>query len=341
MQDKQINDSQAANLLAEKDQEIARLNAELTRRDDVLSQEQRARLASDAMDRQQLLLPPEANPGQCFARAFMPPQYEIETVRVLKSDASNKIEITPTRYQWVQEQVLVKEASERLEVVPAQYDWVEEKVLVQPAGKKYVAVPAQYRSDSERVLDKPEHTVWKKGSGPITRIDEATGEIMCLVTVPATYKTVAQRVLVEDATVKEVEIPAEYKVVRKRVMKTPPSTRKVVIPAEYMAVKVRKLVEPPSTNVVEIPAQYETVMRQNMTVEGRMEWRPVLCRTNLTSDIVRRVQTSLDNAGYAPGTIDGILGKQTLAAIKRYQQDKELATGELTIETLESLNIAL
>ena len=58
--------------------------------------------------------------------------------------------------------------------------------------------------------------VWKKGTGPIQRIDESTGEIMCLVEVPATYKTISKEVLVSPATTRTVEIPAVYKTVSVR-----------------------------------------------------------------------------------------------------------------------------
>ena len=44
---------------------------------------------------------------------------------------------------------------------------------------------------------------------------------MCLVEVPATYKTVTKTVLKTPATTRKVETPAEYTTVRKQVMKTP------------------------------------------------------------------------------------------------------------------------
>ena len=64
------------------------------------------------------LLPPDAKPGECYARAFVSPTYGNETARVLKREASERVEIVPARYDWVEEKVLVKDASERLEVVP-------------------------------------------------------------------------------------------------------------------------------------------------------------------------------------------------------------------------------
>lgn len=51
-----------------------------------------------------------------------------------------------------------------------EFEWVEERVLVKPARKE-----------------------WKPGRGEVERVDNATGEIMCLVEVPAEYKTVRKR----------------------------------------------------------------------------------------------------------------------------------------------------
>lgn len=333
------NSSTAANmvdarLLAEKDQEISTLNNQLDSMEANLVQarNQSANVTTE-------LLPPDAKPGQCYARAFVPPTYKSESVRVLKNEASQRVSTTPARYDWVEERVMVKDASERLEVVPASYEWAEERVLVKPASKRIEVVPARYETVTERILDKPEHTIWKKGSGPITKVDEATGEIMCLVTVPATYKTINKRVLVSKETTRDIEIPAEYKTVRKQVMKTPPTTRKIVIPAEYKTVKVRKLVAEPTSQVTEIPAEYTSVTKSEMVTDGRIEWRPVLCKTNTTPEIISKLQSALSNAGYNPGPIDGVLGHQTLNAVSQYQKAKGLPTGGLTIGTLESLKV--
>jgi outer membrane murein-binding lipoprotein Lpp len=332
-------------MIAKKDKEIAQLNSQVNQMKQSLTDEQRARMAAEASQSSQSssgeleLLPPNAKPGECYARAFVPPVYKTESVRVLKSEASERIDVIPEKYELVNEQVLVKEASERLEVVPATYEMVTENLMVKPAGTKIVTIPAKYRTETERVLDKPEHTIWKKGSGPITKIDDATGEIMCLVTVPATYKTVSRQVLDTPAGTRQIEIPAEYKTVKKRVMKTPPTTRKVVIPAEYKTVRVRKLVDSAKTTRTPIPASYSTVDKRALVAEGHMEWRPVLCKTNMTSGIVQRIQVALKKSGHNPGPIDGVIGRETIAAVKSYQRAKGLATGGITMQTLESLGV--
>ncbi|MGB5440500.1 MAG: peptidoglycan-binding protein [Gammaproteobacteria bacterium] len=334
-------------MIAQKEAEIARLSSQVNQMKQSLTAEQRARMAAEAsmattpVSTDMDLLPPNAKSGECYARAFAPPVYKTENIRVLRSDASESITVIPEKYEWATEKVLVREASERLEVIPAVYETVSEKLMVKPAGKKIVTVPAKYRTDTERMLDKPEHTIWQKGTGPITRIDDATGEIMCLVTVPATYRTVSKQVLVTPATTQEVAVPAQYETVTRRVMKTPPTTRKITIPAEYKTVRVRQLAEPAKTVRTPIPASYGTVQKRELVKEGRMEWRPVLCRTNITPEIVRRIQTALKNAGHNPGPIDGVIGRETMAAVRSYQQSKRLATGGLTIKTLESLGVKI
>ena len=101
------------------------------------------------------LLPPDARPGQCYARVFVPPKYETEKLTVLKSEASERVEIIPAKYEFTEEKVLIKEASQKVEVVPAQYDWAEEKVLMKPAATKLLEVPAEYEVVEEKVLVRP------------------------------------------------------------------------------------------------------------------------------------------------------------------------------------------
>jgi peptidoglycan hydrolase-like protein with peptidoglycan-binding domain len=141
---------------------------------------------------------------------------------------------------------------------------------------------------------------------------------MCLVEVPASYKTVRKQVVVKPATVREIEIPAEYQ-----------------------TVKVTKMVSPPQEKRISIPAEYETISRTEKVSDGYMEWKRVLCETNLTPDMVSKIQDALMKAGYDPGPVDGMLGAQTQSAIQSYQKSKGLAEGDLTYETVESLGVMI
>lgn len=298
--------------------------------------------AGSAIAQQQTpLLPPNPLPGHCYARVFVPPQYAERTEQVLVHEASEKVEIVEAQYEWVEEKVLVKEETEKFELVPATYKTVEEEVLVEPESIELVDVPAEYETIEERVLVKEAYTTWKKGTGPITRIDQGTGEIMCLVTVPAEYKTVEKTVLKTPATTKEIVVPAVYKTVKKEVVDVPASTQTVVIPAKYETVKVKTLVEPAKVNRTTIPAEYETVTKVEKVSEGHMEWREILCETNVTPDVIKAMQAALTDQGHYRGPADGRIGPMTRQAVVAYQEAQGLASGELTIETLKSLGVSL
>lgn len=284
------------------------------------------------------LLPP-AEPGQCYARVFVPPTYETRTEQVLKRGASESLKVIPTTYETAKEQVLVEAASSRIEVIPAEYGWAEEQVLVKAASTRLEEVPAQYEWQEEKVLVKAAHTIWKKGEGPIQKIDSATGEIMCLVEVPAEYKTVRKKVQIAPPGTREVAIPAEYKTVKRQIMTKEPTTRTIEIPAKYKSVTVRRVATPAREQRTPIAAEYQTVSKRVQVSEGEMAWRQILCKTNTTSDVVRRMQRALQSAGYSPGPIDGIVGRETLAALKGYQNEKGLPQGGVTLTSLKSLGV--
>lgn len=286
-------------------------------------------------------LPPNARPGECYARVFVPPSYQTESEQIVVRQASEKVEVIPAQYGTIEETVLVKEESEEIRVIPARYDWVEEKVLVEEASERLITVPAVYGTESEQLMVHPAYTTWKKGRGPIEKIDQATGEIMCLVEVPAEYKTVTKTVVVQPETTRKEVIPAKYKTVKRQVVVEPARVEKIEIPAEYSTVSKQMLVQPASERRIAIPAEYSTVSKQIKVGDGRIEWRPILCETNATADVIADIQKALMNRGHNPGRFDGVLGQETMSAVDSFQRANGLVTGQLTMETVNALDVSL
>ncbi|MEE9447317.1 MAG: peptidoglycan-binding domain-containing protein [Arenicellales bacterium] len=322
--------------------------------------------------------------GVCYHEHYRPAQYSTEQAQVLVSQASESVSVQAAQYEMVEERVLVREASTRLEHVPAQYDTV-----------------------TEQVIDKPAHTTWKKGTGPIQRIDSATGEIMCLVEIPETYKTITRTVMVSGPTTRTIDIPAEYKTVSVRklvsapaehrqaipavyntventvmdsaasfvwhdvhnldepaatrtghkicVVETPPEyktvektvlvaaarTETIEIPAEYDTISVTKVVSPAQENLRTIPAEYGSVDHQELVTKGFMEWRSILCDTNMTRARVTDIQNALRVKGFNPGVIDGIIDVDTMRAVNAYQRATNLPVDEyLNIATVQALGVS-
>ena len=287
-------------------------------------------------------LPQNAEPGSCYARVLVPGEYLTVTDKVLSKSARMKVDIVPARYETVSEQVMVEKGSLQLKVIPAEYGFVTERVMVEPARKRLVHVPAQYELINERVMIKPASAVWKRGTGPNQKIDEATGEILCLVETPAQYQSVSKSVLKTPSSTHEVEDPPVYKTIKRRVITTPARTEMVDTPSKYKTVQVTKLIEPAHEKRTPLLAQFQTVTKQVKVTEDRMDWQEILCETNLTHDKVGFIQRSLDWFGFSPGPIDGVLGPQTMAAVNAFQKDHGLTvTNYLTVYTVAALGVEL
>ena len=290
---------------------------------------------------QSSLLPPNAKPNHCYARVVVPAVYETEKETVLVAEESERVTVIPAQYETVTERVVVEEAYEELRVIPATYKTVIEQVLVSEASTELRTIPAEYRTVTEEVMVSPAYTTWEKGRGAIERIDQATGEIMCLVEVPAEYKTVTRQELVSPERTVEVDVPAQYKTVTRRVVDQPARTEKVTVPAVYETVEVVREVRKPQKQVTKIPAEYAEVTKQRMVSDADLEWREILCETNTTEDVVRRLQVALEQKGYDPVWIDGVYGDRTRNAVIQYQKDNGLPYGQLTMGTLQHMGVEL
>lgn len=290
------------------------------------------------------LTPANARAGECYARVQLPARYDTRSQSLLKSGASQRVEVSPARFEWTEETKLIRPAYEKIvKVLPAQYRTVQERVLVKPASEQVIAVPATYKTVTEQVLVRPAHTEWKRGRGAFERVDSTTGEIMCLVDVPAEYKTVSQRVVDQAAGTRSVPVPAQYESVSRQELVKEAEVIKETVAAEYETVRVQKLVSPASERRIEIPAQYQQVSQRVLVSPERAEWAQVVCKTNEESELIRQVQTELKKRGHHPGPVDGVFGPLTVAGVRSFEQASGLPqapVGAIPYATLDKLSVA-
>jgi hypothetical protein len=207
-----------------------------------------------------------------------------------------------------------REASCRFELIPAKYEWVEEKVLVKEASTRVEEIPAKFETVEDTILDVPAHTLWQRGCMGEDCPSGAIGDVWCLV-----------------------EVPAKYKTVQRSALKTPATTREIPVPAEYETVRVQRLVSGAQVKRIDIPAEHVDVTKEVIVEPGRFEWQQVLCETNLTEGRITQIQEMLKKVGHDPGAINGQLTKETMIAIDAFQKANGLATGALTVETVQAL----
>ncbi len=167
-----------------------------------------------------------SQPGDCYKEYFVPRKFKTTT-----------------------EDILVQNEHNKTEVIPAEFEIVEKTIVTKAASKKTVEIPAVYEETEEQVLVEAEKTVWKKGQNPAQKISGATGEIMCLVKIPAKYKTI-----------------------KKRILKAPATTEIIEVPEETQVIKVKKLLTDTQIKNIPMPAVYETIEKTQVESEASFSW---------------------------------------------------------------------
>lgn len=284
-------------------------------------------------------VPPNPLPGECYAQITLDPVYEAIDEQIILEEARTETRIIPAVFGDVQEEVVIREQSIEFVITPATYQTVTEEIVVRPEARRLIPVEPVYETVLEQVEILPARTVWKPGRGPIERIDNMTGEILCLVEEPAVYETVERRVMVSPATTREEIIPALTETVTREILDQPASVEERIVPAQTQLITRRVEVQPAREELVEIPALTRTIQRQTLVRQGRTEWRSILCETNTTPDIVRQIQTALNERGYSPGRIDGAMGPRTTSAVDAFQRANGMSGSGITMETLALLGI--
>ncbi|XCN75034.1 MAG: peptidoglycan-binding domain-containing protein [Candidatus Electrothrix aestuarii] len=325
----------------------------------------------------------------------IPAKYDWVEEQVVVKEASEEIKAIPAKYEWQNVQEVIKEASEELKAIPAVYAWQEGQVMVSPEIVTVTITDPGYKEVKEQVLVKAPSAKWIKKATHCSPEDVKMGltdcDTLCYVAVPAMYKTVIKKVptdcagnvagcreevvipaeykpvrtkvvvepartetiqvpaeyrnvrkqvLVEPARTETVQIPAEYRNVRKKVMVEPARTEIVQIPAEYKTVKVKKLVKDAEEKVVTIPAEYKTITKKVKVSDSKIVWRPALCEDEAVDSKIREMQSALSREGFYTSEINGVLTPETNEALRAYQVERGLPQGGgMTIETLESLGI--
>jgi len=204
-------------------------------------------------------------------------------------------------------------------VVPAEFESVKIETVSNDAREVRTPVPAQFDTVTKTERVAASSIKWIAGSADKTGLHgEHTGEVVCFTEEAAKFATVDQKVIKASGVFTSTTVPAVFE-----------------------NISVRKLVSDATVRKTAVPAIKKDYIKRVKVSDARLEWRPVLCETNTTEDTVSVIQQALAEAGFNPGSIDGVLGRGTLDAIEEYQKSKNLAQGGITYDTLEALGVEL
>ena len=159
--------------------------------------------------------------------------------------------------------------------------------------------------------------------------------------VEAKYESRSFTTLANNATAEEATTPATFTNRSYQKVVNDATTTSNPIEAQYETRSYRRTAAATTTST-EIPAEYKTVSkRQLVKAGGFTEWREVVCDSDITPDLYRRVQQALIDRGYNVGSAgaDGRIGAATKAALVKFQRDNGLPVGQLDFETLRALGV--
>ena len=93
--------------------------------------------------------------------------------------------------------------------------------------------------------------------------------------------------------------------------------------------------------MTDVPAETGVVEKRELVKEGYMDWRSILCETNMTVARIADIQRALAAAGYNPGAADGVIGSGTIRAFNEFQAANGLPVDKyLNVDTIKALGVS-
>lgn len=307
----------------------------------------------------------------------IPAKFETVKEQVLIKEAYKVAKVIPATYKTETFQELVKPGYTTYEKKPAQFRDERQTIEISPASQKWVQkrdsknclgtnpddcmvwclveVPAEYKTVTKKVLVgcgdgwtiKGDDCIKSVKVDPVyktyTKKVVATPARVEYTEFPAQYKERTYQKLVSEAKVVEELIPAAYTDWAFEAVKTEATAKEKIVPGKFETRTFQNLGTDATITEKTIPAEIITLQKTNIVSAGGFveDWREVVCESDITPRLIAQVQKALIDRGYdvGPAGIDNILGVDTKAALKKFQQDKGLPIGSLDFETLKALGI--
>jgi len=242
----------------------------------------------------------------------------VEKVDNVTGEIMCRVEI-PAVYKEYTKKVVQNHPVATLIPVPQTMKSFDVSLLDKDAQEVRKPVAATYESiETFKTIGEPTYSWTAEAPGDDAELGEHTGNVICLKDTPAVIKTFEQTLV-----------------------KTPGRFESEILEAVQEDVPVKKLVSNAVVNKTPIPAENQTFTKTVKTADARLEWRPVLCETNVSTEAISSIQNALSERGYETGKKPGEIDKDLFDAIEQFQKDENLAQGGLTLSTIEALGLEL
>lgn len=274
----------------------------------------------------------------CQSQVLSPAQFRPSSENVIVHEPSTRYTTTPLQMGYGESKVKVADAYLEYTIIPAKFGEVTETIEVERERVEIETLPATYRTETKRLKIKEATKRWNPNC-PAFLAEQGNLPENCLLEVPAEYTNVTREVIDTPArTVKKV-IPARTETITRKVLLEPAKIVRKEIPAVYTTIKIARVEQPAKITTSQQTAKTQSIPIQQTMRPERLVTMPALCEAAISPETIQRLQTSLQQRGYYPETPDGELGTKTRTALTRFQEDNNLASGAITLETLQKLQL--
>ncbi|WML90891.1 peptidoglycan-binding domain-containing protein [Thiothrix lacustris] len=274
----------------------------------------------------------------CQSQVLLPALFHPSTENITVYEASTRYSTTPVQMGYGERKVKVADAYVIYETVPATFSEVTETIEVERERVEVTTLPATYRTETKRIKVKDATQRWNPIC-PAVATNEQAVPAHCLLSVPAEYTEVTREVVDMPARTVKTIIPAPTETITRKVVVQPAKVIRKEIPAEYRMVKLAKVDQAPKVTSTQQNARAQAIPSQQTLRPERIIQRPALCEATVNPATILKLQQRLQQGGYYQGTPDGVLGPKTRAALTHFQEDNQLASGAITLEALQKLQL--
>lgn len=304
------------------------------------------------------LPPPNAKPGQCYARVLVPAKYDKIPVEVSVSDGYKGYNVIEPKFKPERiETRTTQDAYTEFKVTEPKWNEVQETIITIAAHKLVTVTEPVKTNVLETYVIKEPRFVWRPGKNlsSIKRMDTNTGDVFCLVEERGITETVRKTTFKGDAIVNVKQVPAKTETYIHKVLIEDAKAIPVTKQALSKDFKVRDLESDGDAIPTTIQGTTKTIYREQLVQNEHYEWALVDCDNsnaksvnvdlsnsnqdeNYNAPTNYEIQKRLAKLGFYRGPLDDIYGRLTTSAMAKFQAANGLnATGKPDSASLKAL----
>lgn len=276
----------------------------------------------------------------CPSRVLLPLLSRPSSTNVTVYEPSLRYDTTPVQIGYGERKVKIADGYDEYTVIPAKFGEVIDTIEVQRERIEITTIPATYRTETKRVKVKDATQRWNPTCAAVQQTASAESvPAHCLLAVPAEYTDVTRQVVAEPARTVKTLIPSRTQTITRKVLLEPAKVVRKEVPAVYTNVKLARIEHAATVTTTPQPERLQAIPTQQTTRADRVITMSALCEATVSPATILQLQQQLHQCGYYQGTPDSILGPKTRAALTHFQEDNQLASGAITVESLQKLQL--